>query len=218
MFIINITHIYILNQYTYYNKGNDVRYVQYVKDLPISIFESIMRTFARRSLQIHRKFPKTESLKDCMKRTIPYYTNTIYPTSITKGKRVLIASSENAIRGLLMHLCDIPEERIHEIDIPNSVPLVFNLKKKCIQVLDDGNAAEDEFYNPLKRYKFGQSPELLFKPCDYDGKGTDECFIGENGISYSFDPIIRLVKEQVVVSMNKQKMNTTNVLNNTINV
>ena len=29
------------------------------------------------------------------------------------GKRILIASSENAIRGLLMHLCDIPEEKVN---------------------------------------------------------------------------------------------------------
>ena len=34
------------------------------------------------------------------------------------GKRVLIASSENAIRGLLMHLCDIPTDVIHEVEIP----------------------------------------------------------------------------------------------------
>ena len=39
-------------------------------------------------------------------------------TSFIAGKRVLIASSENAIRGLLMHLCDIPTEVIHEVEIP----------------------------------------------------------------------------------------------------
>ena len=32
---------------------------------------------------------------------------TIYPESIAQGKSVLIASSENAIRGLLMHLCEV---------------------------------------------------------------------------------------------------------------
>jgi bisphosphoglycerate-dependent phosphoglycerate mutase len=62
-----------------------------------------------------RKFPKTESLKDCMSRTIPYYTDVIVPNSIEKGKSVLIASSENAIRGLLMYLCDIPEDKINEV-------------------------------------------------------------------------------------------------------
>ena len=50
-----------------------------------------------------------------MERTIPYFRDNIVPNSINKGKRVLVASSENAIRGLLMHLCDIPVERISEV-------------------------------------------------------------------------------------------------------
>ena len=45
--------------------------------------------------------------KDCMERTIPYFTDHIVPDSIAQGKNVLIASSENAIRGLLMHLCEV---------------------------------------------------------------------------------------------------------------
>ena len=32
-----------------------------------------------------------------------------------QGKNVLISSSENAIRGLLMHLCDIPIDQIHQV-------------------------------------------------------------------------------------------------------
>ena len=47
---------------------------------------------------------------------IPYYRNVIYPESITKSRNVLIASSENAIRGLLMELCDIPSDVIHEVE------------------------------------------------------------------------------------------------------
>jgi hypothetical protein len=46
-------------------------------------------------------------LQDCMQRTIPYYVDKIVPDSIAQGKNVLIASSENAIRGLLMHLCEV---------------------------------------------------------------------------------------------------------------
>jgi 2,3-bisphosphoglycerate-dependent phosphoglycerate mutase len=51
-----------------YYPGNDERYVNYVTDLRISMFESVIRTLAKGKLQIHRKFPKTESLKDCMAR------------------------------------------------------------------------------------------------------------------------------------------------------
>jgi len=38
---------------------------------------------------------------DLICRTIPYFTDTIEP-SIMEGKKVLIASSENAIRGMMM--------------------------------------------------------------------------------------------------------------------
>ena len=40
---------------------------------------------------------------------------------------MLISSSENAIRGLLMHLCQIPADRIVELEIPTGVPIVFDL-------------------------------------------------------------------------------------------
>ena len=47
-----------------------------------------------------------------MQRTIPFYVDTIVPDSIAQGKNVLIASSENAIRGLLMHLCEVLETEV----------------------------------------------------------------------------------------------------------
>lgn len=65
---------------------------------------------------------KPESLKDCMDRTIPYFVDKIVPEAIDQGQRVLISSSENAIRGLLMHLCDIPEDKITGLEIPNGLP------------------------------------------------------------------------------------------------
>ena len=68
-----------------------------------------------------------------MERTIPYFRDNIVPNSINQGKRVLIASSENAIRGLLMHLCDIPEERISEVhnSCPSLATLMLALPDKC---------------------------------------------------------------------------------------
>jgi 2,3-bisphosphoglycerate-dependent phosphoglycerate mutase len=78
--------------------GNDRRY-KYIYDLRYSISESIMRSFDSGKLELHRKLPKTESLKDCMSRVIPYFCDEIQPR-VEEGKRVLISSSENAIRGL----------------------------------------------------------------------------------------------------------------------
>lgn len=179
-----------ISSFSAYYPGNDDRYIDNVKDIRFSLFESLIRTIAHRKVEIHRKFPKTESLKDCMERTIPYFKNVIVPDSIEKGKTVLIASSENAIRGLLMHLCDIPSDRISEIEIPTGLPLIFNLEKKCIQVLDDG--IDDD---PLSRYNFGSAPELLFRPCDVKDNDTI-CYIAASGKSYQYNPIIPFADDE----------------------
>ena len=60
-----------------------------------------------------------------------------------------------------MHLCDIPTDVIHEVEIPTGLPLVFDFKSKCIKLLDDGQYTEDD---PFLRYDFGKAPELLFLP------------------------------------------------------
>jgi hypothetical protein len=85
----------------------------------------------------------------------------VVPNSINVGKRVLIASSENAIRGLLMHLCDIPESRISEVEIPTGLPLLYDARHKCIKLLGDGSGVD-----PLARYNFGTAADLLFKTPD----------------------------------------------------
>jgi len=183
-----------------YYPGNDDRYFNFVIDVRYSFTESFIRTLATGKFQLHRKFPKTESLFDCMKRTIPYYTDVIVPISVKNGQRVLIASSENAIRGLLMHLCDIPESRISDLEIPTGLPMVYSFKRRCIHLLDDGLNEGDD---PLSRYNFGKSPELLFKPCHatdggegYGNGGGDSCFVTAGGKAYASDPIVRLVKKE----------------------
>ena len=44
---------------------NTYRYVKHVKDIRISVFESLIRSLSHFKFEVHRKFPKTESLKDC---------------------------------------------------------------------------------------------------------------------------------------------------------
>ena len=105
--------------------GNDERYRAYVKDIRYSIKESIVRSFSVGRIELHRKFPKSESLKDCMDRTIPYVRDNILPDFLEKNKTVLVASSENAIRGMLMHLLDIPAEHISKVEIPTGLPLMY---------------------------------------------------------------------------------------------
>jgi len=115
-----------VSSYSFNYPGNDYKRTKYVKDIPISLSETINRSIEARKFQVHRKFPKTESLWDCvsnilntnisniifislrffscsqMQRSIPFYTQRIVPEAVNKGKRVLVTSHENAIRGILM--------------------------------------------------------------------------------------------------------------------
>ena len=152
-----------VSSFSQYYPGNDQRYVQNIGDVRVSGKETLIRSLASGRLEVHRKLPRCESLKDCMDRTIPYWANTIVPDAIAAGKNVLVASSENAIRGLLMHLFDIPPERISEIEIPTGLPLVYDVRYKCLRLLGEGDFSE---------YNFGKSGELLFTPCEL----PDEAF------------------------------------------
>jgi len=173
--------------------GNDKRYRAHLKDVRISLRESVIRTIEGGRIHVARKLPKSESLKDCMDRTIPFFAYQIVPEAINQGKRVLISSSENAIRGLLMHLCEIPEEvrvkmiilepeqiivskfvvhlfkHITELEIPNGLPLIFDVKGKCVKILDDGTGID-----PLEEYNFGKAAKYLFRPCTLEDGSLDE--------------------------------------------
>ena len=83
---------------------------------------------------------------------------------------MLVASHENAIRGILMHLCGIPEEAMNQLHIPNCVPLVYDVKAKCITLLeDDGHMA-----NSVDLDDFGPAAKYLFKQCDLPEPSVDD--------------------------------------------
>jgi hypothetical protein len=94
---------------------------------------------------------------------IPYFTERITNEAINRGKRVLITSHENALRGILMHLCGIPEEAMSQLHIPNGVPLVYNVKAKCISLLEDKESNEQ-----ISIDDFGPAAKYLFQPCELD--------------------------------------------------
>ena len=158
-----------VSSFSQHYPGNDPRYQKYLKDRRYSVRESVIRSIEKGTPVLQRKLPKTESLKDCMDRTIPFFKERIAKEAVDQGKRVLISSSENAIRGLLMHLCEIPEEHIRGLEIPNGLPLIFDVKSKCLKLLDDGTGRD-----PLEVYHFGRAAEYLFRPCKNEDGSPDE--------------------------------------------
>jgi 2,3-bisphosphoglycerate-dependent phosphoglycerate mutase len=49
------------------------------------------------------EFPKFESLKMTIERTLPYWNQTIIP-QLKEGKRIIIAAHGNSLRGIVKHL------------------------------------------------------------------------------------------------------------------
>lgn len=72
------------------------------------------------------QIPLTECLKDTVERVVPYWQAEIAP-AITSGKRVLIAAHGNSIRALIKYLDNISDKDIVSLNIPNGLPLVYEL-------------------------------------------------------------------------------------------
>ena len=70
--------------------------------------------------------PLTECLKDTVARVLPAWNDSIAP-SIKSGKRVLIAAHGNSIRALVKYLDGISDQDIVGLNIPNGIPLVYEL-------------------------------------------------------------------------------------------
>ena len=70
--------------------------------------------------------PLTECLKDTVARVLPFWNETIAP-DILGGKRVLVAAHGNSIRALVKYLDNIGDDDIVGVNIPNGIPLVYEL-------------------------------------------------------------------------------------------
>ncbi|XP_004534144.1 uncharacterized protein LOC101457337 isoform X1 [Ceratitis capitata] len=71
-----------------------------------------------------KEFPETESLKVLMQRVIPYFENVILK-QVLAGKRVLIVAHGTVARALIKHIDNISDENISTVNVPNSIPCVF---------------------------------------------------------------------------------------------
>ena len=70
--------------------------------------------------------PLTECLKDTVARVLPFWNETIAP-GILAGQRVIVAAHGNSIRALVKYLDNISDDDIVGVNIPNGIPLVYEL-------------------------------------------------------------------------------------------
>ena len=70
--------------------------------------------------------PLTECLKDTVARVLPFWNDTMAP-AIRSGRRVVVAAHGNSIRALVKYLDGISDADIVGVNIPNGIPLVYEL-------------------------------------------------------------------------------------------
>jgi len=80
------------------------------------------------------EFPKFESLKLTIERTLPYWNDVIVP-QLKEGKIVLIAAHGNSLRGIVKHLDNITEEGIMKLNLPTGIPFVYKLDENLKPVV-----------------------------------------------------------------------------------
>jgi 2,3-bisphosphoglycerate-dependent phosphoglycerate mutase len=85
--------------------------------------------------------PLTECLKDTVDRVIPFWTESMAP-AIKAGKRIVVAAHGNSIRALIKYLDNVSNEDIVNLNIPNGMPLVYEL---------------DANLKPIKHYYLGDA-------------------------------------------------------------
>jgi len=72
--------------------------------------------------------PGGESLQDTAARVLAYYDQEIAPR-LKKGENILIVAHGNSLRALMMHLEQLSEEAIADVNLPTGTPRLYTLDK-----------------------------------------------------------------------------------------
>ena len=72
-----------------------------------------------------------ESLKDTCNRTIPYFKKNILP-KLHDGENVIITAHGNSLRSIIMHVEDLSEEAIVNVEITTGIPIVYEYENKKV--------------------------------------------------------------------------------------
>jgi 2,3-bisphosphoglycerate-dependent phosphoglycerate mutase len=70
--------------------------------------------------------PRTECLRDVVRRLLPYWHDAIVP-DLAAGQTVLVVAHGNSLRALVKHLDGISDTDIAAVNIPTGIPLLYEL-------------------------------------------------------------------------------------------
>ena len=97
----------------------------------------------------------TECLKDTVARVVPLSIEELAP-AILAGKRLVIAAHANSIRALVKYLDNMSNEDIVGLNIPNGIPLVYEL---------------DAALQPIRHYYLGDAEAIAKAAAAVAGQG-----------------------------------------------
>ena len=82
-----------------------------------------------------RDIPLTEALKHTVERIVPYWCDEIVP-NLQKHEEVLIVAHGNSLRGIIKHVKHISDEDIVGLNLPTSIPYVFEFNDHMTLIRD----------------------------------------------------------------------------------
>ena len=85
--------------------------------------------------------PLTECLKDTVARVLPFWHERLAP-AVRSGQRVVVSAHGNSMRALVKYLDGISDDDIVGLNIPNGIPLVYEL---------------DDALKPIRSYYLGDA-------------------------------------------------------------
>jgi 2,3-bisphosphoglycerate-dependent phosphoglycerate mutase len=71
--------------------------------------------------------PATECLRDVVARVVPFWQEVLVP-QLQDGKHVLVVAHGNSLRALAMHLEQLSESAIADLNIPTGVPRKYDFE------------------------------------------------------------------------------------------
>ncbi|MGC8789969.1 MAG: 2,3-bisphosphoglycerate-dependent phosphoglycerate mutase [Desulfurella sp.] len=76
--------------------------------------------------------PGGESLKDNLKRTLPFFKQKVVE-QLDSGKDVLIVAHGNSLRAITKYIENLDENQIIKVEIPTGTPIVYNYENKIFK-------------------------------------------------------------------------------------
>lgn len=91
--------------------------------------------------------PRTESLKDTIARTLPYWECVIFP-ELTVSDQLLVVAHGNSLRGIIKYLKGISDKDIVSLNLPTGIPYLFEFDDK-LRLVDDRFLGDPETVKKL---------------------------------------------------------------------